>query len=238
LKDVVRGLEKCKLQAEDLKSDDQALASASELFDTPKFLEPMKHRLELGARLEAEGHKVGAELGVKEGYFSRDTLVNWPSATEYVLVDLWSNIDNYADVANLGNREVHYESAIRETAPWKEIITVCRNWTTSCALNFPDEYFDYIYVDARHDRKGTYLDLEMWWPKLKFGGIFAGHDYTSCKPNCFDGNGWDLNYDGTIDPTGLSVKGAVDDFATKVGRQISLVYHEQPSQFWTWLMRK
>ena len=205
---------------------------------TPKYLEPMKHRLELGARLEAEGHKIGAELGVKEGYFARDTLRNWPTATEYVLVDLWDNMPNYADSANEGEREVHYQSALRETAPWKDKVTVCRNFTTSCAQNFPDGYFDYIYVDARHDRKGAYLDLETWWPKLKVGGILAGHDYTSCKPDCENGNGWDLNFDGTVDPTGLAVKGAVDDFAIKIRRQVVLVYDERPSQFWTWMMRK
>jgi hypothetical protein len=72
----------------------------------------------------------------------------------------------------------------------------------------------------------------------KVGGILAGHDYTSCKPDCENGNGWDLNFDGTVDPTGLAVKGAVDDFAIKIRRQVVLVYDERPSQFWTWMMRK
>lgn len=217
---------------------ESTISSGGSLCHTPKYLEPIKHRLELGARLEAEGHHVGAELGVKEGNFARDTLRNWPSATEYVLVDLWDSLENYADSANEGDRDAHYQSALRETAPWKEKVTVCRNYTTTCAKIFPDHHFDYIYVDARHDRKGAYLDLETWWPKLKVGGIFAGHDYTSCKPSCEKGNGWDLNFDGTIDPSGLAVKGAVDDFAVEVGRQVVLVYHEQPSQFWTWMMRK
>ena len=53
-----------------------------------------------------------------------------------------------------------------------------------------------------------------------------------------NGSGWDLNFDGTVDPTGLAVKGAVDDFAIKIRRQVVLVYDERPSQFWTWMMRK
>jgi len=52
------------------------------------------------------------------------------------------------------------------------------------------------------------------------------------------GNGRDLNFDGTVDPTGLAVKGAVDDFAIKIRRQVVLVYDERPSQFWTWMMGK
>eukprot|EP00758_Cryptobia_borreli_P017348 Tbor_TRINITY_DN6182_c4_g1::TRINITY_DN6182_c4_g1_i8::g.22014::m.22014 len=38
-------------------------------------------------------------------------------------------------------------------------------------------YFDYIYVDARHDYKGVLDDISQWWPKLKKGGIMAGHGY-------------------------------------------------------------
>lgn len=33
-----------------------------------------------------------------------------------------------------------------------------------------------VYVDARHDKCGVTEDLNKWWPKLKQGGFFAGHD--------------------------------------------------------------
>ena len=50
-------------------------------------------------------------------------------------------------------------------------------WHSVCAERYPDEYFDFIYVDARHDFKGVTVDMEAWWPKLRPGGIFAGRDY-------------------------------------------------------------
>lgn len=82
------------------------------------------------------------------------------------------------------------------------------------------------------------MDIEMWWPKLKFGGVMAGHDYltqfdlsgilTSSLPLPFHLSslttwiagkgkahpGWDyaLNYDGTRDELGRAVRGAVDEF--------------------------
>lgn len=34
-----------------------------------------------------------------------------------------------------------------------------------------------IYVDARHDYCGVMDDLNAWWPKLREGGLAAGHDY-------------------------------------------------------------
>jgi predicted O-methyltransferase YrrM len=39
-------------------------------------------------------------------------------------------------------------------------------------------YFDFIYVDGRHDYCGCYKDLEMYWPKLRKGGIMAGKRFT------------------------------------------------------------
>ena len=44
------------------------------------------------------------ELGVQRGIFSKELLDRWPSATLYVLVDIWSSQDNYLDIANVGNR--------------------------------------------------------------------------------------------------------------------------------------
>jgi predicted O-methyltransferase YrrM len=50
----------------------------------------------------------------------------------------------------------------------------------SCDLhkNFEDSFFDMIFIDGDHDYIGVKNDLINYFPKLKKGGIFAGHDYT------------------------------------------------------------
>lgn len=50
------------------------------------------------------------------------------------------------------------------------------------AALFPDEHFDFIFVDAAHDYDNVTADLRAWWPKLKVGGTAAGHDYDTCWP--------------------------------------------------------
>jgi predicted O-methyltransferase YrrM len=42
---------------------------------------------------------------------------------------------------------------------------------------FEDESFDFIFIDAEHLYDFVKQDLKNWYPKLKKGGIFAGHDY-------------------------------------------------------------
>lgn len=36
---------------------------------------------------------------------------------------------------------------------------------------------DYLYIDADHTFESCTLDLEMWWPHLRVGGLIAGDDY-------------------------------------------------------------
>ena len=49
----------------------------------------------------------------------------------------------------------------------------------SCQVSqeFPDEYFDWIYIDADHSYEDVKSDLNSWYPKVKTGGFITGHDY-------------------------------------------------------------
>jgi hypothetical protein len=98
---------------------------------------------------------------------------------KYVLVDLWAPQANYKDLANVdqGKQDANYMHTRYILGAFAHKTEFCRNYTTSCVPNYPDGYFDFIYVDALHDFKGVYRDLTQWWPKLRAGGIFAGHDY-------------------------------------------------------------
>lgn len=200
---------------------------------------PFKKRTDLGAVMELQGFKRGIELGVQRGGFARSMLGKWPNCSEYHLVDLWSYQENYKDFANVNNKiqDNNYHSTLNSLDSWKEKIHVCRNYTSVCVNSYDDEYFDFIYVDARHDFKGVYDDMVAYWPKLKVGGILAGHDYvTQGDGPAQGGQDWTINYDGTKDHTGTVVKGAVDKFAGENCRQVTVSYGED--SFWSWAMRK
>lgn len=47
---------------------------------------------------------------------------------------------------------------------------------------FEPSSVDFCFVDAMHDFVHVKADLAAWTPKLKAGGILAGHDYTSDYP--------------------------------------------------------
>jgi len=188
------------------------------------FLPPFRRREDIGHSLRAFNLTIGAELGVQRGGFLKDLLRTWQTAEVYVLVDLWQHQSsdlNYVDDANVeqARQDLYKAEAINATLEVIRIkfltsFEVCQNFTTVCSQRYPDDHFDFIYVDARHDYKGVLQDLTHWWPKLRKGGIMAGDDYVTVadlgrSPSSSD---WSINYDGTRDAAGRAVRGAVDEF--------------------------
>jgi hypothetical protein len=41
---------------------------------------------------------------------------------------------------------------------------------------FEDNSLEFVFVDGCHDYDGVMKDLVNWWPKVKIGGMFCGHD--------------------------------------------------------------
>lgn len=87
------------------------------------------------------------------------------------------------------------------------------------ANGMPRECADLIYIDGAHDKESVAADLEAWWPVLKRGGLFAGHDYF-------------MRY--AIENWGpVEVPLAVDPWAEKHGLTIQTTTDDQPPSWWT-----
>lgn len=43
---------------------------------------------------------------------------------------------------------------------------------------------DLIFIDALHDYEHVKQDIALWWPKVRIGGILAGHDFNHKWPGC------------------------------------------------------
>ncbi len=112
---------------------------------------------------------VAVELGVAKGDYS------WAIHTARPDVNLWL-VDRWSD----HHDEAEYRSALRRFQGRKNV-TILRETFTAAAAYFKPNTFDFIYIDGyAHTGQNGGETLHSWWPKLKSGGVFAGHDYHPC----------------------------------------------------------
>ena len=125
---------------------------------------------------------------------------------------------------------------------WQQVHLIQQDTITAARL-FDDQSLDFIFVDARHDFCAVLQDLTTYWPKLKPGGIFAGHDYLTHSEalnylgRLYDGySDWSVCANGTIH--GGAVKGAVDQFASLLDIFVGRVFHLPFGHSPYWIMHK
>ncbi|MCG8374566.1 MAG: class I SAM-dependent methyltransferase [Balneolales bacterium] len=112
-----------------------------------------------------------AEIGVDEGNFSRKIFeINRPE--NFHLIDIWGT-DRFHD-GKYESVRAHFQKPIDEGR-----VHIHKKYSTEAASDFEDGYFDWIYIDTDHSYKTTRDELHLFAPKVKEGGIIAGHDYVT-----------------------------------------------------------
>lgn len=138
-----------------------------------------RSRAEFGRYLNELG-LVGeaAEIGVLRGENAQALLARWHGRMLH-LVDPWRHLPDYCDISNLSDDE--FEECLatthRNLAPFAERYRIHRMESANAASTFADDSLDYVYLDANHRFDAVSVDLRLWYPKLRTGGIMAGHDF-------------------------------------------------------------
>jgi hypothetical protein len=110
-------------------------------------------------------YKRVVELGVGGGDFS--SVLAKSNITELVLVDKWNDHHDEAEHQRVVNR---FRNDTR--------VKIFHSTFEEASKNFPDEYFDFVYIDGyAHTGQDNGLTLLLWWYKVRTGGFFGGHDY-------------------------------------------------------------
>ena len=70
-----------------------------------------------------------------------------------------------------------YTRFMENVAPVASAIVPMRMTTTQAASNFADGSVDFVFIDADHSYEAVKQDIQTWLPKVRHGGVLAGHDY-------------------------------------------------------------
>lgn len=130
----------------------------------------------------------GVEIGVWQGTNSEHLLRHSKLKLLYS-VDAWHRQfikPSFSD-EDIQNA---YHSTLKKLIPYSTRSFCIVETSLKAAQLFPDNYFDFVYIDAQHDYESIKNDIAAWWPKVKSNGIFAGHDYAERLPNWEGGKSW------------------------------------------------
>lgn len=123
----------------------------------------MKNRIQLAEYFNQLGYKTGAEIGVHRGRYS-EILCQAMPGLKLLAVDKWTRHWGKA-----------YPDAVARLEPYG--VTVVRAASIDAAVEVQDGSLDFVYIDAEHSYEAVRQDLQAWVPKVRDGGMVAGHDY-------------------------------------------------------------
>lgn len=204
------------------------------------------------------------EIGVFAGQFAKNNLNFWKQ--NYYMVDSFDEIrthDLESGIPEDKNGHDRYESCAQIQRDHGDRVKIIKGLSVHVAETFDDGFFDWIYIDAMHDYKNVRDDLEAWWPKLRSGGIISGDDFYSSaaalthynkfsdKKILTDG---DVHYiqqiytrklsrakvrwDQIADRWQWGVALAVNEFATKYNKHVSVTFAQDLYGIPAWLIIK
>lgn len=143
--------------------------------DGPRPIEiPNVGRDILGHWFKEFGFRVGAEIGVERGFFSRELLRAHPEL-ELFCIDAWQSYEGYIARLNTPDLPKKFEETQRRLAGYH--VHFYHQFSMEAVRRFKDDTLDFVYIDANHDLPWCMDDILQWSKKVRPGGIISGHDY-------------------------------------------------------------
>lgn len=124
--------------------------------------------------------KVGVEIGVAAGEYSHIIMKLNPQLKKMYGVDPYIGYSGYKDYVRESTFNKLQEDAHRRLDQYPQYEFI-RETSVEAAKDFEDGTLDFVYIDANHSDPYVTQDIEAWTPKVRSGGIVAGHDYARIK---------------------------------------------------------
>lgn len=157
---------------------------------------------------------VGIEIGTDGGITTLYLLQQIPTLTLHGIdpylpyIDWGGNPFSWHGGLNNDNND-SYTAFMKKIEPYADRYIHHKKLSDDAAHDFEDESMDFIFIDGLHTYEQVLKDCANYYPKLKKGGLFCGHDF------------------GAI----AGVNKAVNQFASKIGiSPISVM--EQDVWYW------
>lgn len=119
-----------------------------------------------------------AEIGVYKGGLMR-TILRSPASQmlhTYFAIDKWKEDLSQWKRLQQADWDDLYEGVCKYL-PYFYQLRIMRMESVKASKLFWDGFFDMVYIDADHYYDSVVADIKAWLPKVRKGGVLAGHDY-------------------------------------------------------------
>lgn len=121
--------------------------------------------------LKSKGYKVGAEIGILKGDFTK---VLGEVGLKIYGIDPFIQYETYTDYE--GKSMDDFYAKAQENIQGLDC-TIIRKTSMEAVNDFADESLDFVFIDGNHAYEYVVEDIAKWSKKVRKGGIVAGHDY-------------------------------------------------------------
>ena len=142
-------------------------------FSYPNLYKSMVEKFSSGSKFV----EVGSWKGKSAAYLAVE-IVNSNKNISLDCVDTWvgSNEDAHTNDFYVKSNTL-YELFIKNTSSLSSVINPIRMDSINASKMYKDNSIDFVFIDASHEYDNVKADISAWFPKVKIGGIIAGHDY-------------------------------------------------------------
>ena len=153
--------------------------------DIVAFLRDHPQRAYFAPLMRLAGFSVGTEVGVAHGRYSELFLQQAFAPDKWLMVEPFphENLVSRLDGLDPGPRAA---PGVRREQSWarrgigtqtKIVYLQGLSSDDHVLRRFRREVVDFVYLDGAHDYKTVKHELRRYWPRVREGGILAGHDY-------------------------------------------------------------
>ena len=122
--------------------------------------------------------EIGSWRGRSTAYMGVE-IANSGKNIKFDAVDTWAGSSDEPEHLNDPSvlNDTLYNEFLQNISPVAEYVNPVRMTSVEAASTYADNSLDFVFIDAQHDYDSVHADIVAWWPKVKQGGIIAGHDY-------------------------------------------------------------
>jgi len=126
---------------------------------------------------EAHFVEVGSWKGKSSAYMVVE-IINSRKNIKFDCIDTWESSPETINI----DTSMLFETFVSNMKPLENYYTAKRGKSVDIAETYTDNSLDFCFIDACHEYEYVRADIIAWYPKVKIGGIIAGHDYGSYAP--------------------------------------------------------